>query len=287
MIDELPVELIHIICDYLYVYGIDNVNVRCRLVCFISTSKRYRDIVHNTDSYVLVRSSTTRRLVCYHKGIRCFLHLLCTCYTSDLWVKNKIAQGNILRYIKYYYKFNNFSQSDLGFVCKHDYIDAAKWMHKTFTLTSADIPDDLLSSVLQSNFFKHPTRVQAGCEEKELEMAKWLYTTFDVSTPGRDALHIACASNRLKIAKWLHSTFNVTAYVRHNNIHTLELTCEFGYLDMTKWLHTTFNLTKEDVCCCGNVVLRQTLSNNHLDVAQWLNDTFDIIPTARGTKVPL
>jgi hypothetical protein len=54
-----------------------------------------------------------------------------------------------------------------------------------------------------------------------------------------EALLYACMKGNLETARWLHETFNLTPSAGV----ALILACRFGHLDAAKWLKETFDLT--------------------------------------------
>ena len=85
----------------------------------------------------------------------------------------------------------------------------------------------------------------------------------------------ACTGNYLDLAKWLYTTFQLTVDdIRSNNNATFHAVCIYGHLDVAKWLYTVFQLTVEDARSQNNFVFMLASDNDHEDVCDWLVATF-------------
>ncbi len=308
MIDKLPAELVHIICNYLsYLCVPELLNSKhhphhqCRFIFLAFTNKRCKDVVYDTESYEIIRYYYELRLICYNGASFIYNHLLCLCNTSDPWLLSR--SKNVLRRVKYYYRSNIFNLTDFFYACQHGYIDVVKWMHTTYNLTQKDgrIYDnnplrracqygklELVEWICTTyNLTSKDARsyrndsLGIACKYGNLELVKWLHKTFELTIDDvREcwAFSISCKKGHLEQAKWLHATFGLTTEDARKNSNTiLWKLCRKGNLEGAMWLQSTFNLTTEDAKSNNNRALRAALRNDHLDVVQWLNNTFKLL----------
>ena len=95
----------------------------------------------------------------------------------------------------------------------------------------------------------------------------------DVRSVDNRAFGCACAFGHLEVAKWLYETFqlNVTASCSKEIFSNA---CGRGQLDVAKWLYTVFHYSVDDVRSNDNDIFSSPLDNRHEDVCDWLVATF-------------
>ena len=122
-----------------------------------------------------------------------------------------------------------------------------------------------------------------NCMNCHLDMAKWLYSTFNITLENvkkECIFRLSCEFGHIEVIQWLCDIAHITPKeAKMNNNQAFILSCENGHLNVSQWLYNTFHITREEATIHDNLAFRSSCVNGHLMVAQWLCENFCITPT--------
>jgi hypothetical protein len=77
-----------------------------------------------------------------------------------------------------------------------------------------------------------------------------------------------CRNGELEMARWLYSTFSTSEHLCSDYAYIFRDACENGKLEVAQWL---LSIKPDiDICDCDNYAFSLACENGHLEIAQWI-----------------
>ena len=216
MLDKIPAELIHLICDYLFAkWDTKGLGRLC------NSNGVIKDIVYGTHAYQIFNIIRKRCLEPSDNSSE-IEYILYTC-------QNHIDR---LKYLKYYCRFHMGNYGHVFHVaCKFNQFDVVHWLNKMCVRSSIN------------SYSYYWQFLNAACIFNHLDIARSLHATYKHAVISNTIITgifwVVCGKGHLDMAKWLYDTYKLQL---HNGEHALSFANEYGHLEVAEWLCDTFNI---------------------------------------------
>jgi uncharacterized protein len=133
--------------------------------------------------------------------------------------------------------------------------------------------DYFFSSSMDSSLLAAGAIFQQLCEQGQLSVAQWLYSSGDIDIHAEDdnAFRGACRAGQLQIAQWLYNLGNIDIHA--SDEEAFRLACIHGHLSIAQWL---YNFGNVNIHVENDDIFRNTCRFGHLPIAKWLFSLGDI-----------
>lgn len=171
---------------------------------------------------------------------------------------NVVASGSDYTVLKFLYEkfgMNMNTLLELFINCfKNGSLNIAIWIYSLIGVID--------STILRDCFLK-------SCMNNHLEMAKWLYYTFNILNPSDEVMQHICSKGSMEFYNW---ALSVGYNVINDATFLFYIACSNGHLEISQCIYNSNinNGTPIDINADNDVTFRIVCENGHLELAQYL-----------------
>jgi len=154
---------------------------------------------------------------------------------------------------------NTFNKIFADIICKNGYLEMAKWLYSTGSVTNIH--------------YLHENAFYNACSNNHLELAKWIYSleTIDINIINDYIFRNVCKKQHLNILKWLYSLKPIN--IHSENDEAFITSCLNGNLEIAQWLYSLdyINIHENE-----ELIFRRCCFYGRLEIVQWLISLGDL-----------